>query len=150
MNPTTIGALLDAFDGLVRAIVPSVEAYREHIWRTVDDIDTVKGGEIRTFFINATSPVPVRDGIYSPSFIEHETTIRVYTSYANLRRRLKESLSGEDARQIWLAWDVRRAPIVAGLISVEHVGWEEENDEQSILWGAHTFEVRFGAAGVET
>ena len=150
MTPTNIGALLGVFDGLVRDLVPSSEAHRERRWRLVDDRDRVASSEIRTFFIEATEPTPVTSGIYGPSAIEHETTIRVFTSYANIRPRLKQTLAGEDARQIWIDWDIRRDPIVDGLVSVENSGWEPEDEEQATQWGAHTFEVRFIAEGVPT
>ena len=148
MTPTTIGALLDTLDTLVLDLVPSVAELRARGWSRVADIDNVPGGEIRTFFIEASEPVPILDGIYSPSAIEHGTTVRVWTSYKNLRRRQKQALAGEDSRQIWIDWDVRRDPIVDGLISVENAGFEDEDDEQGRQWGAHTFDVRFLAQGV--
>lgn len=145
---TEIGTLLDTFDERVRAIVPSATLHSDRRWRTVDDIDSVPGGEIRMFYIDADEPVPVEGGIYSPSQIEHEATVRVFTNYGNVRRRQKIKLTGPDGRQIWLAWDTQRDPIIPGLISVVHDGWEEEDDEQARLWGAHVYTVRFVAPGV--
>ncbi len=92
------------------------------------------------------------DGIFSPSAIEHESIVRVYTSYGNLRRRQKQALAGTDGSQIWIELDVLReasaGSTIAGLISVVPLGWEDEDTEQGRLWGAHTYEVRFIAEGV--
>jgi hypothetical protein len=154
MTPTTLGALLDALDALVLALVPSELAMRSRTWSLVDDIDKVSGGEVRAFYIDATSPVAVVGGIHSPSAVEMETTIKVYTSYKNLRRREKTALAGADSAQLWIDWDIRRDSTVPGtvpgLISVEQTGFEDEDEEQARQWGAHTFEVRFLGKGVPT
>lgn len=152
MRTTTIGALAEAFTTTIRQVTPAWAAYQDRGWRPVEDIPMVENGELRTFYVDMVDPVPVRDGIYSPSAIEHQCTALVYTNYSNLRRTEQRAMCGEDARQIWVTLDVLRdaetSSTIAGLVSVEHQGWQDEDDEQGRQWGAHVYTVRFIAEGI--
>jgi hypothetical protein len=152
MRTTNEGELADAWIEQVRGVVPSATEHQDRRWREVDDIDAVASGEIRTFYVDVVDVGPVGGGIYSPNAIEHACTVLVYCSYGNLRRKLMRRLRDRDGRQLWLTMAVRgdaeTDTTTAGLVSVEHIGWQEENDDQGRQWGAHSYAVRFLAPGI--
>ncbi len=152
MRVTTLRALAQAFTTTIRGLTPALEIYQDRRWRPVDDLELVPSGEVRNFYVDMPDTRPVVDGIYSPDGIEHEVTCLLYTSYGNLRREEQRGLAARDANQVWLALDVLRdsnpATTIAGLVSIEHTGWQVENDEQASYWGAHTFVVRYFANGL--
>lgn len=154
MRTTTIGELTDAIAVRIRELTPGMTARADQPWRFVEEIEKVPGGEIRTFFVDLMDAVPVVGGIYSPDGIEHEATALVYTSYNNLPRRQARALAAEDARQVWLDLAIRSDAetenTIAGLVSTEHIGWQDESEEQAQIWGAHVFAVRFLAQGLPT
>lgn len=152
LRVTTLRDLARAFTTTIRDLTPDLEVYRDRRWRPVDDIDLVQGGEIRLFYVDMPDPRPVTSGIYANDGIEHEVTCYVYTNYANLRREEQRGLAARDANQVWIALDTRRdsepTTTIAGLVSVEHTGWQSEDDQQASYWGAHTFTVRYFANGL--
>ena len=152
MRTTTLGDLTDAIAARIRQITPGTTARADQPWRFVEEIEHVPTGEIRVFSVDMVDAVPVDGGIYSPDAIEHDATLLVYTSYKNLPRRAARALVAEDARQVWLDLAVRADAetenTIAGLVSIEHVGWQEEAEEPSQIWGAHLYAVRYLAQGL--
>lgn len=152
MRTTTEDLLENAITEQIRGLTPSASMHAAKRWGPVDDIDKVASGEIRKFFVELVDVAPVTDGIYSPSAIENACTVMVWTSYGNLRRQDFRHLVGRDGRQIYLAiailGDADTPSTIAGLVSFEWSGWQDENTEQGAHWGAHTFAVRFLAPGI--
>lgn len=151
MRTTTLGELTDAFAARIRQITPGTTARADQPWRFVEEIEQVSG-EIRVFTVDVVDAVPVDGGIYSPDAIEHDATALVYTCYGNLPRRQVRALVAEDARQVWLDLAMRADAdtenTIAGLVSIEHVGWQDESEEPAQIWGAHIYAVRFLAQGL--
>ena len=154
MRTTTIEDLTEAIATTIRGLTPIETAMREHRWRLVDDLDLVKSGEVRCFYVDIP-PDDVSsdlDGIFSPDSIEMVATMLIYTSYGNVKRRMQRRLCSRDAKQIWLTMELARDATtpntIAGLIAFDHVQWRSEDDEQARYWGAHTFACRFLAEGL--
>jgi hypothetical protein len=151
MRTTTVGALDAAFTERIRQIVPSATEHQTSRWRPVDDRDNVANGEIRTFYVDISGSRPAYDGIYGTG-IEREATVLVYASYGNIKRKLKQHLAASDGHDIWLDLEVRRDATtdntIAGLVSLEHQGWQDEDDEQGRHWGAHVYALRYLADGI--
>lgn len=152
MRTTTEDELQAAFVTQIRGITPSATMHAAKRWAVVDDVDTVQCGEIRKFFVELTDVVPFVDGIYSPASIEHAATCLVHTSYGGISRTDFRSLSARDGRQIYLTLatlgDDTTSNTIAGLVSVEYAGWQDEDTEQGRFWGAHVYAVRFLAPGI--
>lgn len=152
MRTTNVGDLSSAIAAEIRGLTPSSTTRQDDRWREVDDIAQVPGGEIRTFYVDVVDATPVFDGIYSPSSFECQATVLVYTSYLNTRRAEQRALAFSDWQQIYLTIDVLRdanpSTTIAGLVSFEHNGWNDEDDEAGRQWGAHIFTVRFLATGI--
>lgn len=152
MRTTTVRDLATAFTTTIRGITPSTTEHQSYGFRPVEDPDQVQGGEIRTFYVELRDPVPIVKGIYSPSAIEHAATALVWMAYGNIRRQAYRGHAAEDGRQIWMhlavLQDTSSDPSIAGLVSIEHDGWQDEDDEQGRFWGAHVYTIRFLASGL--
>lgn len=147
MTPTTIRELRAAFITVIKAITPSQQAHRERGWSAVASVDEVPSTALRRFFVSFRGAAAVTSGIYSPDSHERSVTLRVYASYFALPEDDFEDLVGDDGNDLFLALDTRRDPIIAGLVSVEELGWVDEDEENGQRWGAHEFEVRYLAHG---
>lgn len=128
----------------IKAIVPSHPEHQDSRFRLVKSAAEVRGLEIRNFYPEIPEPAqPIDGGIYG-SGVEYGFELRVWVCYGHLAPDDDDSIITTDGAQIWDALQARYDPALAGLISVEPLGWiSGDGDEDGRRWGAHTFAVRY-------
>lgn len=145
METTTLDDLRDAFRDRIRQITPAHPRFND-AWKPVDRVDDVPGGDIRLFCVELFDEEPdPDDSIWGDGFTQR-AQLQVWTNYGGLEEREPESILSQDARQIYLNLECRLDPQIAGLQSVESVGWTDETDDNGNVWGAHVFRIRYLAA----
>jgi hypothetical protein len=144
MDTTTPRIIRADFITQITAIVPSHPEHQRSRFRHVRSVPTVRGAELRNFHLEIAGPAqPVDNGIYG-SGVEYEFELRVHVAYGQLAPDDDDSIITTDGAQIWHALQLRYDPGLAGLISVEQLGWDPgDGDETGNRWGAHSYLVRY-------
>lgn len=144
MDTTTPHTIRADFATQIMAITPSHPEHQTSRFRPVKSVSNVRGPELRNFHLEIPGPAqPVDGGIYG-SGVEFGFELRVWVCYGALDDNDDDSIITTDGAQIWGALQARYDPGLAGLISVEPLGWiSGEGDDNGHRWGAHTFDVRY-------
>lgn len=144
MDTTTPRIIRADFTTQIMAIVPSHVSQSASRFRPVRAVSDVPGPELRNFHIAIPDPAqPVEGGIYG-SGVEFSFVLYVWVCYGALDDEDDDSIITTDGAQIWDALQARYDPALAGLISVEPLGWVAgDGDDDGRRWGAHTFDVRY-------
>lgn len=144
MNVTTPSVLRTTFIAAIRDIVPSHTDYAAERWRHVNRLREVPG-RLRNFHVACGVAEDV-DGGFHGGGLQQSFELAIWTYYGDLHPNEDDSIISEDRRQIWLTLRGLAESGTDGFITINPVGWEEEEDEEGRLFGAHVFEVHYLAS----
>lgn len=142
MPTTTASALRASLVSTVAAISPTNAYKRGSLWRPVQSVSDVPGGAVRNFYLRIEPGTDFYDGVWGDSR-EKAAEMRIYTCYASLDETDLEGVIDEDSSNLFVAFDYRRDPQIAGFWDVRTVGWSFEDDTPGHVWGYHLFDIRY-------
>lgn len=145
LQTTTMRALRHSLSAAIEGISP--EEMPEQRYVRVRRLSDVPGAGFRNFFIEMDDAGPVFGGIFGNG-VECSASLSVFVNYQNLDAESADGVIWSDCHNLWLGLLHQRHPIIVGFLNIEYAGWQPEESDPGQVWGAHVYDVRFYARGM--
>lgn len=134
MISTTFDLVRAGIMTAIVGVVPSYEPRSNDLWRPVQQKRDVPSEGLRSFFVELRDITEEGD-VYGGCAL-HTANLSIWTSYQGLTPAEQQVLVGRDQQDLWRA--LHRAEI-DGASKFTKSPFQEENDEDGHIWGAHSF-----------